>query len=134
MTAIRKRRAADARRGIALSSEEMRAQPSNYVLAYARVSGKESAKGEISIPDQIDRISRWADSRGLTIKEIYTEKGRTATTDKRPSFKKMIHDVESSKYCPKFIVSYDNSRLFRNRVDSELYSNRMLSFGVRSQL
>ncbi len=101
-----------------------------HSLGYARVSGFQSARGEISIPDQKNRIVNWCTDRGHALRKMYVDEGKTATTDKRKGLQQMISDIEAGIYRPRYIVAYDTSRLFRNRVHSAQYENRLAKYGV----
>lgn len=125
-----RRKSVEVRRGVFAEKEEPCLEGYDYVLGYARVSHMKSAQGEISIPDQLERISRWSEDRSLPVREFYVDKGRTATTDRRPAFQRMISDIETGKYKPRHVVAYDTSRLFRNRLDSGIYEKRLAALGV----
>jgi site-specific DNA recombinase len=130
MRNVVRNRSVAARRGVFTETEAPPIEVPDYNLGYGRVSGIESARGEISIPDQKNRISRWSEDQGLPVRKFYIDEGKSATNDKRPAFQKMVADIEQGKYRPRFIVAYDTSRLFRNRVDSELYERRLAKCGV----
>lgn len=133
MPTIRKRKSVGERRGEESGATALPVQPHDAgipVFAYLRVSDIKSARGEISIPDQKERIIRWCEERKYTIIAFYVDLGRTATTDRRKEFRRMISDIETGKYRPIFIVSYDSSRLFRNRLDFGQYEKRLEEFGV----
>lgn len=136
MRTVRKWKSVGERRGNPHSEDKLLNQHTDMaipVFAYLRVSDIKSAQGEISIPDQKERIVRWCEERGYVILAFYVDRGRTATTDKRKEFQRMIFDIESGKHQPRFIVAYDSSRLFRNRVDFGQYERRLDEFGVTFQ-
>ena len=62
------------------------------VVIYARVSSTEQASG-YSIDAQIDASRQWANEQGYVVVQVYIEPGKSAKTDDRPVFRRMIRNV-----------------------------------------
>ncbi|CAM4495233.1 recombinase family protein [Paenibacillus typhae] len=60
------------------------------VAYYVRVSFKRQAEKELSIPAQIKAIQQYCMEKNWSIVCEFIEKGKSAKTDDRPEFQKMI--------------------------------------------
>ena len=81
-------------------------------FAYARVSTKEQAIKDNSIPEQFRRIERYAQENKIKIINTYSD-SESAYHDERQQFKIMISDAVELK--PDFIIMDDSSRFARTR-------------------
>lgn len=60
------------------------------VAIYVRVSSDRQAKKELSIPAQQKAIHQYCQDKGWIVVSEFIEKGKSAKTDDRPEFQKMI--------------------------------------------
>ena len=81
---------------------------------YARFSSE--LQREESIDAQIRAITDFADKNGLIIVDEYCDRAKSATTDKRPEFQRMIADAKNNKFHVVLVHKLD--RFARNRYDS----------------
>lgn len=84
------------------------------VVIYARVSSTEQVSG-YSIEAQVDVCRAWANERGYTVTAVYIEPGRSARTDKRPAFQRMIRNISAGTVDA--VVIHKMDRFARNRRD-----------------
>ena len=64
------------------------------VAIYARVSTSEQANEGWSIPEQIDRLSKYCESQRWDIYDTYVDAGFTGTNLKRPELQRLISDID----------------------------------------
>ena len=86
-------------------------------VIYARYSS--SNQREESTEGQVRECKAYAEKNGQTIVGIYIDRARSATTDNRPDFKKMIKDSSNKKFDAVIVWKLD--RFARNRYDSAHY-------------
>jgi site-specific DNA recombinase len=98
--------------------------------AYVRVSTKQQADHDVSIPEQLGAIRRYADEKGLTIVEEFVEAGVSGRKAEREALSAMMADALSEP--PRFtkILVHNYSRFFRDEVESELFRRRVAANGV----
>lgn len=82
---------------------------------YPRVSGHEQ-EDNYSIPDQIDRMQKYCESRDWMVYKIYTDSGYTGSNMDRPGLQDMIKDVENGKL--DMVLVYKLDRLSRSQKDT----------------
>jgi site-specific DNA recombinase len=100
--------------------------------AYLRVSGDESEKGELSIPDQKNQIEKKCEREGRLLVKIYKEpKAKSAKDDKRAAFRRMMADALSENPPFRVIMVITLSRFYRNQNESDFYEQKLLDNGVR---
>ncbi len=96
----------------------------NYdVGIYCRLS-RDDNNGNLesmSIVNQRQVLTDYVTEKGWNLKECYIDDGFTGTNFDRPSFKRMIKDVEMGKI--NCVVTKDLSRLGRNYVQSGYYTD-----------
>jgi len=100
------------------------------IVIYARVSTTRQAENNLSIPDQLGQMRKWAEQNGHAVIREYVEAGASATDDRRPVFQEMISD---SKIRPKIfdlVVVHSFSRFFRNEIDFGLYRRDLEKLGI----
>ena len=100
-------------------------------VLYARVSTGKQAEKDLSIPDQVARVRDYCSTHGYEIVEAYIEPGRSATTDNRPEFQKMMHRVLDGDELISAIIVHSLSRAFRNVEDMILYLKRLRAQKIR---
>ena len=82
---------------------------------YPRVSGHEQ-EDNYSIPDQIDRMQKYCESRDWMVYKIYTDSGYSGSNMDRPGLQDMIRDVESGKL--DMVLVYKLDRLSRSQKET----------------
>ena len=82
---------------------------------YPRVSGHEQ-EDNYSIPEQIDRMKKYCESRDWMVYKIYTDSGYTGSNMERPGLQDMIKDCESGKI--DMVLVYKLDRLSRSQKDT----------------
>lgn len=82
---------------------------------YPRVSGHEQ-EDNYSIPEQIDRMKMYCESRDWMVYKIYTDSGFTGSNMDRPGLQELIKDVESGKL--DMVLVYKLDRLSRSQKDT----------------
>jgi len=85
------------------------------VALYPRVSGHEQ-EDNYSIPEQIDRMKKYCESRDWIVYKIYTDPGFSGATLDRPGLQQMIKDVEEKKV--DMVLVYKLDRLSRSQKDT----------------
>ena len=100
----------------------------NNCVIYARFSSH--GQNEQSIDGQVRICTEFAESKGLKVVKVYTEKAKTGTNDSRPTFQKMIADANSGAF--NYIIVYMFDRFARNRRDSIMYKEMLKErYGIR---
>ena len=98
---------------------------------YCRLSIEDGRENEsMSISNQKALLRDFAEKNGLLDYEFYVDDGYTGRNFNRPSFQRMIADIETGKV--KCVITKDLSRLGRNQLHTGLYiEERFPMFGVR---
>lgn len=96
-------------------------------VIYARFSSQNQK--EISIEGQIRECRKYADRFGFNVVGEYCDRAKSATTDNRPEFQRMIADAKRKKF--KAILCWKTDRFARNRYDASLYKKELKKIGVR---
>lgn len=86
-------------------------------VIYARYSSENQR--EESIEGQIRDCMEYAKRKGLTVIETYVDRARSATSDNRPDFLRMIHDSTRKQF--EVVLVWKLDRFARNRYDSAKY-------------
>ncbi|OFM52593.1 recombinase family protein [Aerococcus mictus] len=87
---------------------------------YCRLSKDDGNSVEsMSIWSQKVMLKQYAESNSITIYDYYVDDGYSGTNFERPSFKKMITDIENGKI--NCVITKDLSRLGRNYLQSGAY-------------
>lgn len=84
------------------------------VALYARVSTSEQANEGWSIPEQIDRLSKYCESQRWDIYDTYVDAGFTGTNLKRPALQRLISDIDQIDK----VVVWKLDRLSRSQRDT----------------
>ena len=82
---------------------------------YPRVSGHEQ-EDNYSIPEQIDRMKKYCESRDWMVYKIYTDSAYSGSNMNRPGLQDMIKDVENGNL--DMILVYKLDRLSRSQKDT----------------
>ena len=98
-----------------------------YVVAYARFSSDNQR--EESIDAQLRAIRSYCDTKGYILVDTYIDEARSATTDDRPSFQRMISDATAGQW--EAVIVHKLDRFSRNRYDSAIYKKQLRDVGVR---
>lgn len=104
----------------------MSEEPKNVVI-YARYSSQR--QNETSIEAQLIECHRYCERNNFNVIDEYIDKAKSAKTDDRPDFKRMIED--SNKKLFQGIVCYQLDRFARNRYDSATYKAKLRKNGVQ---
>lgn len=97
------------------------ANPIDYKVAlYIRLSKEDEKPGESeSITNQRSMLTRFAESQRLYVVDEYIDDGISGTTFDRPSFQKMLRDIEAKKI--NMVITKDLSRLGRDYIQTGFY-------------
>ena len=96
-------------------------------VIYARYSS--SSQREESIAGQLRDCYAFADRNGYKVIEEYTDSAMTATSDRRPSFQRMVAD--SKKHLFEVVIVWKLDRFARDRYDAAVYRKRLKDNGVK---
>lgn len=95
--------------------------------AYARFSS-DNQRAE-SIDAQFADIDRYAERMGYTVVARYADEAKSATTDRRPEFQRMISDAETGAFAAVLVFKLD--RFSRDRYDFAFYRRKLARSGVK---
>lgn len=98
-------------------------------IAYARYS--DDQQREESLTAQLRAIREYAKKNRITIIREYTDEARSATTDDRPGFLKMISDIKTKQVKVDLLLVHKLDRFARNRYDSAVYRKELSRAGAR---
>lgn len=96
-------------------------------VIYARFSS--SGQQETSIEFQVEDCRKFAQQNGYEVVAVFEDKAKSATTDNRPQFLKMIDYCENARIDA--IICWKRDRFARNREDSAIYKKRLRKVGVK---
>lgn len=96
-------------------------------VAYPRYSSDNQR--EESITAQMKAIAEYCKRKGYVLVGSYPDEAKTATTDRRPNFQKMIKDSEKGLF--DVVVVHKLDRFARDRYDSAHYKRKLKRNGVR---
>lgn len=100
------------------------------VVAYARVSSKEQADKELSIPAQLKAIRKYCQDKGWKLVGEYIDEGKSAKTADRPAFQKMIAIAKKQNRHFDAIIVHKFDRFSRSREDHVIYKALLKKQGV----
>lgn len=84
------------------------------VALYPRVSGHEQ-EDNYSIPEQIERMKKYCESKDWMVYKIYTDSGYSGSNMDRPGLQSLIKDSENGKF--DMVLVYKLDRLSRSQKD-----------------
>lgn len=96
-------------------------------VAYCRYSSDNQRQE--SIDAQIRDIKAYAQNNNYELIKVYIDEAKSATTDNRPNFQKMIFD--SNKNIFEIVLVHKLDRFARDRYDSSYYKRKLKNNGVR---
>lgn len=96
-------------------------------VAYPRYSS--SNQREESLEAQMRAIEEYCRHRGYTLIGSYPDEAKSATTDNRPNFQRMIKDSDKKLF--DVVVVHKLDRFARERYDSAFYKRILRKNGVR---
>lgn len=85
------------------------------VALYPRVSGHDQ-EDNYSIPEQIERMKKYCESRDWMVYKIYTDSVQSGADMDRPGLQSMIKDIENGKI--DMVLVYKLDRLSRSQKDT----------------
>ena len=97
-------------------------------LVYLRVSTKEQAEG-FSLDAQREACVRYVDDHGWLLADVYSDRGESARTAKRPMFQALLQRVAEDPSVS-FVVVHKLDRLARNVEDHVVIKAHMRRHGV----
>ena len=101
----------------------MAGQPKYNTALYLRLSKDDGTDSESSsIQTQKEMLTRYCRENGFAISEIYVDDGWSGTNSNRPSFQRMLSDIEDGKI--NCVITKDLSRLGRDMTESSYYAER----------
>ena len=99
-------------------------------VAYARVSSKEQAEKELSIPAQLEAIRNHCEQKDWKLIHEYIDAGKSAKTDERPDFQHMIVMAKKKDRDFNAIIVHKFDRFSRNRDDHIIYKSLLKKIGI----
>ena len=96
-------------------------------VIYARYSSY--GQNEQSIEGQLKDCHAYAIREGMTVVGEYIDRARTARSDDRPDFQRMVRDAERRQFQAVLVWKLD--RFARNRYDSAIYKAKLKRHGVK---
>lgn len=96
-------------------------------VIYTRYSSR--AQRDVSIDQQIEVCRGMAERLGLKVQEIYTDRAKTGTNDRRVDFQRMIQDSNAHDFS--YVIVYAFDRFARDRYDSAIYKRQLKLNGVK---
>lgn len=99
--------------------------------AYLRVSTTRQAEHDLSLPDQLRKIEAFCEAKGWELVRTYEERGASATTDKRPEFRRMIGEACGPAKPIDAVIVYSLSRFARDATDAGFYERKLEQSGVK---
>lgn len=85
------------------------------VAIYVRVSTLDQAVEGYSIPEQIERLTKYCEAHGWIIYKIYTDAGRSGENTDRPALQELFEDCKKHKFDT--VLVYKLDRLSRHLKD-----------------
>jgi site-specific DNA recombinase len=85
-------------------------------VIYCRVSTKEQAQTNLSLPVQKKVCVEYCEREGLDVDKLFMERGESAKTIDRPEFQKLLSYCRQNKGRVQVVVVYDLSRFARDNV------------------
>lgn len=96
-------------------------------VIYARYSS--NRQHEESIAGQLRECYAFAERNGYKVIREYTDSAMTATSDRRPSFQRMVADSKKKTF--EVVIVWKLDRFARDRYDAAVYRKRLKDNGVK---
>jgi len=100
------------------------------VAIYLRVSSEQQAERQLSIPAQREALQRYAADNDWHIVEEYIDEARSAKTDERDDFQRMIADAKQLEPPFQAILVHKFDRFSRSRADHVIYKALLKKQGI----
>jgi DNA invertase Pin-like site-specific DNA recombinase len=100
------------------------------VAIYLRVSSEQQAERQLSIPAQREALQRYAADNGWNIVEEYIDEAKSAKSDERDDFQRMIADAKKSKPAFQAVLVHKFDRFSRSRSDHVIYKALLKKQGI----
>ena len=100
---------------------------SKKVVIYARYSSQR--QNETSIEAQLRICNEYCKNNNFIVVDTYIDQAKSARTDNRPDFQRMINDSYKKQF--ERIVVYQLDRFSRDRYDSAVYKYKLKKNGVK---
>lgn len=100
------------------------------VVTYLRVSSEQQAERQLSIPAQQEALLKYAADHGWNVIEHYVDQARSAKTDERADFQRMIADAQKPERQFQAILVHKYDRFSRNRSDHVIYKALLKKQGI----
>lgn len=97
-----------------------------HAVIYARYSSEK--QNDMSIDGQIAECRRYAEANGLFVIGEYIDRAYSATTDRRPEFRRMIEDSKKKNFDA--VIVYQLDRFARNMFDAGYYAKILRDNGA----
>ncbi|MFD0957963.1 recombinase family protein [Paenibacillus chungangensis] len=100
------------------------------VAIYLRVSSEQQAERQLSIPAQREALQQHALHNGWGIIEEYVDEARSAKSDDRDDFQRMIADARKLRAPFQAILVHKFDRFSRSRADHVIYKALLKKLGI----
>jgi DNA invertase Pin-like site-specific DNA recombinase len=100
------------------------------VVIYLRVSSEQQANKDLSIPAQREALKHFADDKGWNIIHEYVDEAKSAKTDARPDFQRMIAAAQQPNNFFQAILVHKFDRFSRKREDHIIYKALLKKQGI----
>lgn len=100
----------------------------NDCYIYVRVSSEEQTKG-FSIDNQERVCLDYAKTQGYEVKEVFTERGKSARTENRPELQRLFKAIEADP--PSAVICLKIDRMFRNITDFSKTRKKLKKMGIK---
>jgi len=96
-------------------------------VIYARFSSHNQS--EQSIEGQLRDCHAFAEREGYTVIHEYIDRAKSARSDDRPDFQRMIKDAAKKQF--QYVIVWKLDRFARNRYDSAIYKAKLKKYGIK---
>lgn len=100
------------------------------IVIYLRVSSEQQAERQLSIPAQREALDLYASERGWQIIDEYVDEAKSAKTDERPDFLRMIGAAQKPNREFQAILVHKFDRFSRSRADHTIYKALLKKLGI----
>ena len=97
-------------------------------VIYARYSS--DGQREESVEGQLRECKEYAERHNMTVVDSYVDRARSAVSDDRPEFQKMIRDSAKKQF--DIVLVWKLDRFARNRFDAATYRAILNATALRS--
>ena len=102
--------------------------PHGTAVIYARYSSH--SQRDVSIDDQVKACQKFADANGLTVIDVYADRAVTGTTDRRPSFQRMMKEAATHRFL--YVIAWKSNRMGRNMLEAMQNDMKLRDLGVKT--